>query len=47
MFVFDVTDPKSLRDVAGWEEEAEMHSNEEPIKILIANKTDLTPKVTK
>jgi Ras-related protein Rab-1A len=44
MFVFDVTDEKSLQDVNGWEDEAEQHTNDEPIKILIANKIDLADK---
>ena len=44
MFVFDVTDEKSLQDVNGWEDEAEQHTNDEPIKILIANKIDLAEK---
>jgi small GTP-binding protein len=47
MFVFDVADQKSLEAVAQWEEEAEQHSNEEPIKILIGNKVDMDRKVTR
>lgn len=44
MFVFDVTDEQTLQAVSGWEDEADQHVTEEPIKILIANKIDLADK---
>lgn len=44
MFVFDVTDEKTLEAVSGWEDEADQHVTDEPIKILIANKIDMSDK---
>ena len=41
MFVFDLCDPNSFRDVKNWMAEAQRFSNDKAVKILVGNKSDL------
>jgi small GTP-binding protein len=42
VFVFDVTNPKSLENIQNWEKEATLHGRPGGLRLLIGNKTDLT-----
>ena len=41
MFVFDLCDPRSFKDIKSWMAEAERFSGERAVKILVGNKCDM------
>ena len=42
--MFDVTDRNSFIKLTDWMFELELHCREQPVKILVANKTDLVER---
>ena len=44
VLVFDVTDRNSFIKLTDWMFELELHCREQPVKILVANKTDLVER---
>lgn len=41
LFVFDLTDEKSFKDILNWIEWSDDYSKENVIKVLVGNKKDL------
>jgi Ras-related protein Rab-1A len=41
ILVYDITDRQSFKDIQNWIDEADKHSRENVVKILVGNKKDL------